>query len=243
MSCFHLLLSIELHNFLRKDKYDELLKEIAAVTTWQQRGPANKRRYHTISDSAATTTTTTTSTSSESKESAPATPLITSLQHLFLSTEFSTLITEMTGLELTRGNIEVRRFISGDYTLAHDDDEEMKLCGLDVQLCVIPPRAKWTTTMGGSVHYLAEGADEELLSVFPRSNCLSMVYRSAGGVMRFVKYLNHYAASTRYDWNAVYRVVDDDEDDEDEDEDEDMEEEEPEPTPPPTKKQSKGKAK
>ncbi len=73
----------------------------------------------------------------------------------------------------------VRLFRRGCYTLAHDGDAETRAEGLDVVLTVIDPRAglRWKEADGGSQHYLLAGKDEELLTVNPVPNALSLVYR------------------------------------------------------------------
>jgi len=133
----------------------------------------------------------------------------------------------------SEGRVESRKFASGDYTLAFDNDPEIKQPGLDVNFCVLPPKTKWNNSYGGTIHYMNEGEEEELLTVEPMENTLSIVFRGDAGVIRFVKYVNCEAPCPRYDLSAVYHVVDEDEDsvdstgstdEEDEDEDEDSDE-------------------
>lgn len=63
--------------------------------------------------------------------------------------------------------------------MAHDNDPEMKLEGLDALVCLLPEsKTKWDIDQhGGSRHYLVAGEEEELVTVAPRANTLSLVYR------------------------------------------------------------------
>jgi len=120
--------------------------------------------------------------------------------------------------------------------------------------------------LGGSTHYIEEGEQDELMALNPTANTLSIVYRAGipagpqreqaraegkGGVIRFVKYVNHRAEKEghgpRYDIDAVFRIAqtedDEGEDEEDEDDMEEEEEEEEEEQPPPKKGGGKQKGK
>jgi len=185
--------SIELHEFLRRDKYETLLKELSEQK-WSLIGPPNKVHYSRL-------------------ESLTGDSVIAEFQKFLLSSEFSGFIASITGLTLNTVYAETRRFQHRDYTLGHDQDPEIERSGLDVTFCCVPSRSKWTTTMGGSTHYLVANENEELVTVFPRENALSLVYRTGGGIVRFVKYLNHNVPGPRYDFNLIYRVEDDENDD------------------------------
>ena len=60
---------------------------------------------------------------------------------------------------------------------------KFKKCILDV----------WDINKGGAVTYLTKGEDEELLTITPKKNSLSLVYRDED-TLRFVKYLNKKTA-------------------------------------------------
>jgi len=188
--------SIELHEFLRRDKYDALFKELSEQK-WLTVGPPNKIHYSRLD-----------TLTGESN--------LAEFQKFLISQEFSEFIASITGLSPTTVNMETRRFQHRDYTLGHDHDPEIEKSGLDVTFCLVPVRSKWTTTMGGSTHYLVAGENEELVTVFPRENALSLVYRTGGGIVRFVKYLNHNVPGPRYDFNLVYRVEEEGDDDDEE---------------------------
>lgn len=76
-------------------------------------------------------------------------------------------------------------------------------------------------THGGSRHYLVAGEEEELVTVAPKANTLSLVYRdkvddSNSGLLHFTRFVNHLAPSPMFQYSAVYRVAQDDEGGEDE---------------------------
>ncbi|XP_033118300.1 prolyl 3-hydroxylase OGFOD1-like [Anneissia japonica] len=85
---------------------------------------------------------------------------------------------------------DVRRWQHGDYTLLHDTDTEGSEFALDA--IVYFNCKEWKNEYGGFTSYLAKGEDEELLSVAPKENCLSLVYRDKD-TLRFVKHINHRA--------------------------------------------------
>jgi len=102
---------------------------------------------------------------------------------------------------------QVRRWSHGAYTLLHDSDMEQ---GKDYALdAVIQFNCDdWRDDCGGFVSYIAKGDDEELLTLEPRRNCLSLVYRD-GESLRFVKHINHRLTKLShpyfYDISLVYQ--------------------------------------
>eukprot|EP00457_Paulinella_chromatophora_P004454 gb/GEZN01004466.1/.p1 GENE.gb/GEZN01004466.1/~~gb/GEZN01004466.1/.p1 ORF type:complete len:599 (-),score=165.67 gb/GEZN01004466.1/:136-1932(-) len=188
--------SIQLREFLRKDKYEELLAELKDAE-FTRVGPPNKRHYSQILHTPTVA------------DDASSPSLVSSLGQFFLSESFRRLLKDITGLTLSDCFVESRQFKPGDYTLAHDEDPEKEKCALDAVLCCIP-RVKWSPAMGGSVHYLAVGEEEELFSETPAPNSLTLVYREgeSPGVLRFTKYVNSQAKTARVDFFAVYRDAD-----------------------------------
>jgi len=180
--------SIELHEFLKPDKYKALYEALTAQT-WELIGPPNKRHY--------------------SIPSTTVQPILLEFQNILQSNEFAEYVGSITNLSPDKVYTEIRKFSHRDYTLGHDLDPEIEQSGLDLTFCILPPRSKWTTTMGGSTHYLVTEQDEELITVFPKENALSVVYRTGGGIVRFVKYLTHNVPGPRYDFNMTYRVQED----------------------------------
>jgi hypothetical protein len=95
--------------------------------------------------------------------------------------------------------------VSGSYTLAHDNDPEMQMAGLDAMVCILPPEAKeWDADVhGGSRHYMVAGEEEELVVIAPRANTLSLVFRDKpnevnAGILNFTRFINHKAPSPMY---------------------------------------------
>eukprot|EP00808_Paulinella_micropora_P022204 g49375.t1 len=190
--------SIELREFLRKDKYDELVQQLKQAQ-YTRVGPPNKRHYLQILH-----------TPPAQGPAGPEQPeLVKQLGQFMLSSEFRSLLSELSGLTLADGYVETRRFGSGDYTVSHDEDPEKVRCGLDVILCCIP-KVRWSPAAGGTVHYLAVGHEEELFNSNPHPNTLTLVYRegAAPGTLRFTKYVNSGAKEPRMDFWAVYRDTD-----------------------------------
>uniref|UniRef100_A0A8C5PS26 Prolyl 3-hydroxylase OGFOD1 n=1 Tax=Leptobrachium leishanense TaxID=445787 RepID=A0A8C5PS26_9ANUR len=85
-------------------------------------------------------------------------------------------------------NGELRQWTCGQYTLIHDHDPDRHEFALDLLLfCGCDD---WKEEYGGFTSYIAKEEDEELLTVYPESNCLALVYRDKE-TMRFVKHINH----------------------------------------------------
>ena len=198
--------SIELHHFLKKDKYQTLVRSLQAVEFGTQ-GPRNRCHYGLLDTDAKLP---------ENSDPAllAAHAFCASHRNFLLSEEFAGFLTQLTGVTPLRGSCEVRRFGAGDYTLCHDLHQEWNNAGLDLTFCCLPPAAAkgFTTTHGGTVHYIIKGEEEELLSVYPRVNCLSLVFRASPGALSFVKYVNQQAPCPRFDFNVVYRVPEDSDD-------------------------------
>ncbi|KAJ8271897.1 hypothetical protein COCON_G00107560 [Conger conger] len=99
---------------------------------------------------------------------------------------------------------EVRRWGHGDYTLVHDTDLDNTEFALDLLLhCGCED---WQTEFGGFTSYIANGEDEELLTVNPENNSLALVYRDKE-TLKFVKHINHRSstvAGNRHHGNAFY---------------------------------------
>ncbi len=223
---------MQLQSILRVDKYQELLgvqislplsSDCFASSYFLQalasfpfifRGPPTKRRYFAGASSS--------SSSSVPVSSSP----VEQFQSYLLSADFSKTVETITGLEVTSGHCEVRRFDPGCYTIFHDQDPERKQVGLDVVFWLVPKEAgEWNEEHGGTTHYLIEGEDEELLTVVPAGNSASLVYRAEPGCMRFVHYVNSLAKQPLYEFSCVFRVKNDGDDDDDDDGDEDEDEE------------------
>ncbi|KAL8612110.1 hypothetical protein ACOMHN_013989 [Nucella lapillus] len=181
---------LELTDFLKEEKYEELLSAMASEErTWVHRGPANKRNYDMCPS-----------------DRLP--PVAESFLQVLQSDAMFLVLSSMTGLHLyisnpgeqgeasrsdARGDnakcrVEVQRFKHGSYTLLHDTDAHVGEMALDVVLFI--GGKEWSSEDGGHISYVAKDDDEELLSVNPTPNCLALVYKDRE-TLRFVKHVNH----------------------------------------------------
>ncbi|KAL0485386.1 prolyl 3-hydroxylase [Acrasis kona] len=199
--------SINLVDFLRKDKLKQITEELTrqvGIGGFKTVGPANRRHYGKWTES-----------ENESN-------VISQLTHLFRSKEFAEFLGQVTKYDILKQNVKCRRFANNDYTLAHDISKDQ--VRLDVVLTVLDNKVVSSDpSHGGAIVYMNE--DEELLSVLPVDNSLSIVMRDVG-VMQFVKFVNHKAPFARFDWCCAYEIPeieqgDDDDDEEWEDDDDD----------------------
>ncbi|XP_033896237.3 prolyl 3-hydroxylase OGFOD1 isoform X2 [Acipenser ruthenus] len=83
---------------------------------------------------------------------------------------------------------ELRRWRHGDYTIVHDTDVGNAEFALDLLLFL--GCEDWQTEYGGFTSYIANGEDEELLTIYPENNSLALVYRDKE-TLKFVKHVNH----------------------------------------------------
>eukprot|EP01083_Nonionella_stella_P241903 844271_1 len=175
--------SLELGNFLTRKNYRSLVKALNECSEWSLVGPPNRNRF-------------------ESLETTDG--IIAQINRLLQSKEFAGLLAKWTNLELCEQSASIRRFKTGSYTLASDLDQKENTGGLDVFLCCPSNDNEWTEKQGGSVHYM--DSDEELLTLLPSFNTLSLVYRDDGQIMQFVRYVNCTARATRHDFKVAWPV-------------------------------------
>ncbi|CAB4035308.1 Prolyl 3-hydroxylase OGFOD1 [Paramuricea clavata] len=193
---------IELKDFLLEEKYEALLEELKKEEMkWQTVGPANKRWYE------------------KATEDSLSTGLVQECFRLFKSEPIFKLLTTFTGLKLSNVDIgkndekndeqndenteetsaedqarqsschgNVCRWSHGCYTLIHDNDPEASDMALDAWFFV--DCHGWEEAFGGHTSYLAREEDEELLTIYPCSNSLALVYRDTDTV-KFVKHINN----------------------------------------------------
>src|SRR5690606_24143794 len=102
-----------------------------------------------------------------------------------------------------RCSVEVRKWLSGCYTILHDFDGEVlnKKPKLDVIFHLNHPQ-DINFDNGGFIQYVEKNKDNNLLTVAPKSNCLSIVFRD-GQTLRFVKYLNARHAQAYNDISLI----------------------------------------
>ncbi|KNC86317.1 hypothetical protein SARC_01541 [Sphaeroforma arctica JP610] len=119
--------------------------------------------------------------------------VIHDVQSLLSSKAFLELVNTLSGLDTTSVTTRIRKFAHGDYTmLPHGDTHKDCEC-LEVSLAVC--RTQWKESWGGIRTYLVEG--EEVISIAPEANTLSIVFRSAD-TDRFVRYITHTADDASY---------------------------------------------
>ena len=81
------------------------------------------------------------------------------------------------------------RWGPGNYTLIRDDDQEQAEYALDLRICFNVSSGEESEAGGQSV-YIARGEDEELVTVTPEENTLSLVYRYVGETQQISRLVN-----------------------------------------------------
>ncbi len=197
--------SVELQQFLKPEKFQALLKAINEHAKWKMIGPANRRHYEQMM-------------MEDEGDDAVVDPIITQCHQLFKSGAIQQFLSHVINVDVTSVHTRGRKFSSGCYTLVQSlSTEETRLDAIYTLT-----GKDWDFDFGGQVVYMDE--EEELLSVLPQANALSLVLRDKG-TMQFVKYVNHNAPEPRIDLTYTYTVQFSSDDEEDDDEDYDDEEE------------------
>ena len=80
-------------------------------------------------------------------------------------------------------------FLDICYNKFRDDDQEQAEYALDLRMFFNIPENEGEWETGGQSVYIARGEDEELVTVFPEENTLSLVYRDKDS-LKFIKYVN-----------------------------------------------------
>jgi len=193
---------ISLPGFFQKHKFAEVCAALRGVEGWEEEGVPDRRR--------------------EFLTPASSHPALAACRALVTSEPFFLLLSNLTGLRLhelapedSEGEEEEGKEFNprcraafahrraGSYTLLRDDDLEQAEFALDLRIffnC-----AGWTDSMGGQSSYIARGEDEELITVEPEDNSLSLVYRDKDS-LRFVKYVSRRVEEIRgfHDLSATY---------------------------------------
>ena len=280
--------SVELHHFLQPARYQQLLRALQLLADssqdedgqpaggWQRSGPLNRRHYSSYTATFRWTSDEVARQVAERRTPAAATTAASSAAACLLLDDFSLFLRSSVflswlqsctgGLRVAALRGEYRRFASGDYTLALDDDSENSKEALDVTLCVFDREAvkqvrqrssassgssggssgrgnkarqrlqaaEWDEEWGGSIHYIAAGAEDELLCSQPAANTLTLVYRTGsstgqqqhgeekpmvkeeeadgGECIRFTEYVTHQCPTPRYDVDLVCRLQEEEHD-------------------------------
>lgn len=164
--------AVTLIHFVRRDVLAAIKAELSSAQ-WRRCGPANYRRFGIIDDA----------------HTAPAPSTTRDFMRFLQSALFAGFLRGIVDMILPRVRLQCRRFGSGDYTLANDEERDKHAESLDVNLCILsgdddassskPKRTTWAHEYGGGVHYIVEGERDELLHLRPTDNALSIVYRAA----------------------------------------------------------------
>lgn len=198
--------TIELKEFFLKSKYEELEKALLSEDIpWSYIGPYNRRHYETLGKW-------------EVKHEFKG--IIKEFNDLFHSKTFADLLKKLTNLDLLNVHSEIRKFRSGSYTLSQDNQDQIDEYGLDLYYFICE-NDTWDVDVGGHIVYMGE--DEELATIIPEKNSLSLVFRDKG-CMKFVKYVNAQGPGARHEFAVTYwedpnAVDNDDRDNEEEEED------------------------
>eukprot|EP01138_Halocafeteria_seosinensis_P001504 gb/GECG01001542.1/.p1 GENE.gb/GECG01001542.1/~~gb/GECG01001542.1/.p1 ORF type:complete len:361 (+),score=54.03 gb/GECG01001542.1/:1-1083(+) len=155
--------------------------------------------------------------------------ILASFCRFIRSPQFFAYLGMVTGAQLSKAAAESRCFTHQDYSLICDpeyqqekrkqkrqkalnedtEDDEIvdaedteERTVMDATWCFIREK-EWDIDKGGHIVYLTK--DEELLTVPPQRNSLSLLCKEPG-ILSFVKYVNHHAPENRYDVSAQYHV-------------------------------------
>ena len=190
---------ISLAQFLTGEQYSRVSQALAGrENLWRREGPADRRWCHVLAGEQTNTNTS-----------------LTAALRFFSSQPFLLLLSNLTGLRFHQlasapeeseeeeeeekeepegGKIfnprcrgQFSRWSPGTYTLVRDDDQEQAEFALDLRMFFNVPG--WSPEMGGQTSYIARGEDEELVTVEPEENTLSLVYRDKES-LKFVKFVN-----------------------------------------------------
>ena len=91
------------------------------------------------------------------------------------------------------------RWGQGNYTLIRDDDQEQAEYALDLRICFNVSSGE-ESEVGGQTVYIARGEDEELVTVTPEENTLSLVYRYVGATQQILRLVN-------VSWGAFWKYI------------------------------------
>eukprot|EP00123_Amoebidium_parasiticum_P022380 comp86257_c0_seq1/m.48466 comp86257_c0_seq1/g.48466 ORF comp86257_c0_seq1/g.48466 comp86257_c0_seq1/m.48466 type:complete len:542 (-) comp86257_c0_seq1:349-1974(-) len=180
--------SVQLQGFIRADRYEALKNGLEnahkdpqgdTCVSFQALGPPHQRHY---------------------SRGCGASGIVADFAAFLRSSAFWTYLSNVSNLQLARGTLELRKFGHRDYTLLHDSDQTVGVEALDVQYTCLVGVSKWDMAWGGFTSYLA--GKDELLTVLPEDNTLSLVFRDEE-TMRFIKYLNHHTQGALLDFSLV----------------------------------------
>ena len=194
---------ISLSQFLPPELYSQVCLALEQHQHWSTVGPPDRKCYDSM------------------QEEVP--EIIKSCLQFFTSDAFYLLLSNLTGLRLhqlapedsddeeddkdkvynprCRGGIS--RWSRGCYTLIRDDDQEQAEYALDLRMFFNVSSAVVDGEAGGQTVYIARGEDEELVTVMPEENTLSLVYRDKES-LKFIKYVNSRLDNSFHDLFITY---------------------------------------
>ena len=174
---------ISLGEFLKEEKFTELVDAVNKSTGWLVAGPPNQQFYNYQTD--------------------PQEPIIRDFLKLLKSEELSNLLTKLTCLVPTQQHCELQCFKNNNYTLMHDGDSRRTYAALDCIFYLIT-NPIWDDQWGGFQSYHDNSG--ELLTVEPAKNSLALVFCNEE-TSRFTKFVNHTAPVPLYN---VYLLLKED---------------------------------
>ena len=209
---------VRLSSFLKEDRCAVLRDELRRCNEWRLKSPANRRRYYVLDEP-------------NFPENLKEFLSVMKSEQLFLILGAMTGLKlhplnpddsesdvdsddssdqEAAGAKrVTKSNprcaFEVRKFERGCYTLIHDHDGEVldREPKLDVKY-YFDHEFEAREDAGGCTHYIVKDEDEEVPTVEPENNSLSIVYRDEQTV-RFEKYLNSTHSGTFYELSFIFQ--------------------------------------
>lgn len=204
--------------FLNEERCAALRDELRACEDWQLKLPANRRRYFVLDEANFPASLKEFVSVMKSEQLFLILGAMTGLKLHPLNpddtasdedSEYDSDQETAGAKKVTKSNprcsFEVRKFERGCYTLIHDYDGEVldKNPKLDVKYYFDHAFAA-DDKAGGCTYYIVKDEDEEVLTVEPENNSLSIVYRDEETV-RFEKYLNCTHNGTFYELSMIFQ--------------------------------------
>ncbi|XP_066922134.1 prolyl 3-hydroxylase OGFOD1-like [Clytia hemisphaerica] len=192
---------IQLTNFLKQEMYDQLKEELLSIKerNWKEKGPINRRKLWTLKE-----------------DSLDKNGMIYKFLQLVRSGPFFKLLRVLTDLDLALLEedddssfveppsclVDTRLWKHGAFTILQDEQFKGEAC-LD---CIFNIDCDaFEESERGYISYVAGEDTEELVTVYPTSNCLSLVYRDES-TTRFVKYFDDKYCGDKifFDFDMIY---------------------------------------
>jgi len=108
---------------------------------------------------------------------------IIELVEFFKSKEFLEYIEEITQIDLSFKDLNLRKYLQSDFTLLHDNQEKE-----DIIEVIFDLSDNWKEEFGGILTYLTK--DEEIFYLSPIFNSLTILYKPEY-LIKYLKYINN----------------------------------------------------